>query len=54
MITLTVDIADDKDLPVIREVLTRFGLKYKITKGPAASKTEEKLSKKLKKSFSEI
>jgi len=54
MTTLTVNIDNDKDLPVIKEILTRFGLNYKVDKGAALNREEEKLSKKLKKSFAEI
>ena len=48
MTTLTVNIDNEKDLPVLKEILTRFGLNYKI------NKEEDKLLKKLKKSFTEI
>ena len=54
MTTLTVDISEEKDLPVITEILTRFGLNYKIVKSAPVAGPEEKLVKKLKKSFSEI
>ena len=30
MTTLTVNINDDKDLPVLQEILTRFGLTYTV------------------------
>jgi hypothetical protein len=30
MTTLTVNIIDDKDLPVLREILNRFGLSYTV------------------------
>jgi len=30
MTTLTVNITDDKDLPVLQEILNRFGLSYSI------------------------
>jgi hypothetical protein len=54
MTTLTVDIENDKDLPVLKEILTRFGLNYKVSNAPALNKDEDKLYKKLKKSFTEI
>ena len=54
MTTLTVDIDNEKDLPVIAEILTRFGLNYKVSEGPLLNKSEDKLYKKLKKSFAEI
>ena len=54
MTTLTVDIENDKDLPVLKEILTRFGLNYKVSAEPALNKHEAKLYKKLKKSFTEI
>ena len=53
MTTLTVDIENDKDLPVLKEILTRFGLNYKIQPQPV-NRQEDKLYKKLKKSLSEI
>jgi ribosomal protein L1 len=54
MTTLTGDIDNDKDLPVLKEILTRFGLNYKIIKESAADKAEDKLLKRLKKSSIEI
>jgi hypothetical protein len=54
MTTLTVDIENEKDLPVLKEILNRFGLNYKLSEGPALNKDEDKLYKKLKKSFNEI
>ncbi|MEO6979183.1 MAG: hypothetical protein ABI113_12415 [Mucilaginibacter sp.] len=54
MTTLTVNINDDKDLPVLKEILNRFGLDYTVDKSALLSKDESKLLKKLKKSFSEI
>jgi hypothetical protein len=54
MTTLTVDIKENQDLPVIKEILTRFGLNYKIVKDAGTNQAEEKLSKKLKQSFTEI
>ncbi len=58
MTTLTVDIENEKDLPVLKEILTRFGkLKNyaaKVNGEPVFNKDEDKLYKKLKKSFTEI
>jgi len=54
MTTLTVDIENEKDLPVLKEILSRFGLSYKVTDAPVLNKDGEKLYKKLKKSFAEI
>jgi len=54
MTTLTVNINDDKDLPVLKEILNRFGLAYTVDKSVALNKDENKLLKNLKKSFSEI
>ena len=54
MTTLAVNIKEDKDLPIIKEILTRFGVNYKIVEDPSVNKKEEKLLKKLKKSFREI
>jgi hypothetical protein len=54
MTTLTVNIDNEKDLPVLKEILTRFGLNYKIDKATTLTKDGEKLLKKLKGSFTEI
>jgi hypothetical protein len=54
MTTLTVNINDDKDLPVLKEILNRFGLDYTVDKSAVLNKDEGKLLRKLKKSFSEI
>jgi len=54
MTTLTVDIKNEKDLPVLKEILSRFGLSYKVTDTPVLNKSDEQLYKKLKKSFAEI
>ena len=54
MTTLTVDIKNEKDLPVLKEILSRFGLSYKVTDTPVLNKGDEQLYKKLKKSFAEI
>lgn len=51
MTTLTVNIENDKDLPLLKEILNRFGLEYKVN---SESVESEQLYKKLKKSFSEI
>jgi hypothetical protein len=54
MTTLTVNIDNEKDLPVLKEILTRFGLNYKIDKNAQLNKDGDKLLKKFKKSFTEI
>ncbi len=54
MTTLTVNINDEKDLPVLKEILNRFGLDYTVDKSAVLNKDEGKLLRKLKKSFSEI
>jgi len=53
MTTVTVNIVNDKDLPVLKEILKRFGLDFKIEKNLSAAK-EEKLYKKLKASFAQV
>ena len=54
MTTLTVNIDNEKDLPVLTEILTRFGLNYKIDQTTVLNKDSDKLLKKLKGSFSEV
>ena len=54
MTTLTVNIDNENDLPVLKEIVNRFGLRYKIDKQAGLDKDGEKLYKKLKQSFSEI
>lgn len=54
MTTLTVNIDNEKDLPVLKEILNRFGLNYKIDQDPVLNKDDEKLYSKLKKSFIQI
>jgi len=54
MTTLTVNIDNEKDLPVLKEILTRLGLNYKIDKAIALNKDGDKLLKKFKGSFTEI
>jgi len=54
MTTLTVNIDNEKDLPVLKEILTRFGLNYKIDKTTGLNKDGDRLLKKLKGSFTEI
>ena len=51
MTTLTVNINDDKDLPVLKEILNRFGLDYTVDRSAVLSKDESKLLKKLKNLF---
>ena len=55
MTTLTVNIDNEKDLPVLKEILNRFGLKYKVDKQDAPLSEDEKaLYKRFKKTFKEI
>jgi len=54
MTTLIVNINNDKDLPVLKEIFNRFGLDYTVDKSAVLNKDESKLLKKLKKSFGEI
>jgi len=54
MTTLTVSINNDKDLPVLKEILNRFGMDYTVNKTAALNNQEHKLLKDLKKSFTEI
>jgi hypothetical protein len=54
MTTLTVSINDDKDLPVLKEILNRFGMDYTVNKTAALNNNEHKLLKDLKKSFTDI
>jgi hypothetical protein len=54
MTTLTVDIENEKDLPVLKEILTRFGLNYKVSGEAVRNNSEEKLYNKFKKSFAEV
>ncbi len=54
MTTLTVNINNDKDLPVNKEIPPRFGIDYKVNESPVINEQEDKLYKKLKKTFSEI
>lgn len=54
MTTLTVSINNDKDLPVLKEILNRFGMDYTVNETAALNNNENKLLKGLKKSFTEI
>ena len=54
MATLTVNIDNEKDLPVLKEILNRFGLKYKIDQQAEMSKEGEILYRQFKKTFKEI
>jgi hypothetical protein len=54
MTTLTVAIENEKNLPVLKEILNRFGLNYKVSEDSLLNKDEDKLYKKFKKSFTEI
>lgn len=54
MTTLTVNVDNEKDLPVLKEILNRFGLKYKVDKQAELSEEGEILYKRFKKTFKEI
>jgi|GEM_PF-891497 len=54
MATLTVNIDDEKDLPLMKEILNRFGLKYKIDKQTELTEDGIVLYKRFKKTFKEI
>lgn len=54
MATLTVNIDNEKDLPVLQEILNRFGLKYKIDQQAELSQEGEVLYRQFKKTFKEI
>ncbi len=54
MTTLTINVDNEKDLPVLKEILNRFGLKYKIDKRAELNKEGEILYKRFKKTFKEV
>lgn len=54
MATLTVNIDNEKDLPILKEILNRFGLKYKIDQQAELNPEGEVLYKRFKKTFKEI
>lgn len=54
MTTLTVNIDNEKDLPVLKEILNRFGLKYKVDKQAGLSEEGEVVYRRFKKTFKEI
>jgi len=54
MTTLTANIENDNDLPILKEILNRFGINYKIDRGTSLNTNEEILYERLKESFSEI
>lgn len=54
MTTITVNIDNEKDLTVLKEILNRFGINYKIDQDQVLNKDDEKLYSKLKKSFTQI
>lgn len=54
MTTLTVNIDKEKDLTVLKEILNRFGLKYKINEESVLNEEGEVYYKRLKKTFKEI
>ena len=50
MAIVTINIDNEKDLSLIKEVLNRFDLRYKIDKQTTWERDEEKLYRKLKQS----
>lgn len=54
MAIVTINIDNEKDLSLIKELLNRFDLQYKIDKQTSPEGEEEKLSRKFKQSFGEI
>lgn len=55
MATLTVHIDNEKDLPILKEILNRFGVSYIEEAGERPlNKAEKALYKNLKTSFEEI
>ncbi len=48
MTTLTVDIENEKDLPVLKEILNRFGLTYRVDKTKEYSFSEAEIKDLLK------
>jgi predicted transcriptional regulator len=47
MTTLTVNIENEKDLPVLQEILNRFGLEYSVEEGEEDKALEEALNRAL-------
>jgi len=54
MATLTVNIDNEKDLPVLKEILNRFGLKYKVDQQAELNQEGKVLYRQFKKTFKEI
>ncbi len=54
MTTLTINVDNEKDLPVLKEILNRFGLRYKVDKQAELSEEGEVLYKRFKKTFKEV
>ena len=54
MATLTVNIDNDKDLPLLKEILNRFGLKYKVDQEAALNLEGEVVYERFKETFKEI
>ncbi|MGV3763067.1 hypothetical protein [Parapedobacter sp.] len=54
MTTLLVNIDNEKDLPVLKEILNRFGLKYRVDQQAELTKEDEVLYQRFKKTFKEI
>lgn len=54
MAILTVNIDNERDLPVLKEILKRFGLKYKVEKQVGSAKDDDVLYDRFKETFEEI
>ncbi|NGM61686.1 hypothetical protein G5B30_07115 [Sphingobacterium sp. SGG-5] len=54
MAILTVNIDNEKDLPILKEILKRFGLKYKVEKQSGVAKEGKELYDRFKETFQEI
>ncbi len=54
MTILTVHVDNEKDLPVLKELLNRFGLEYKVGDRAEPDADSEALYKRFKKTFKEI
>ena len=54
MAILTVNIDNEKDLLILKEILKRFGLKYKVEKQSESARGSEELYDRFKETFKEI
>lgn len=54
MAILTVNIDNERDLPILKEILKRFGLKYKVEKQVGSAKDDDLLYNRFKETFEEI